>query len=229
MFIARQKLSNALKSLKSKKSLQESTNRASERVPFPTSYLQLALAHARNSRVKKEEIKKLYKLIFYFREYVCDTGLSNVRRFGVLNRTSKLISVHKQNYNPEIFSFAREWYKCVTRLNMLQQTQENTPQVIFVSIRTLNQLRWRWSLFKYIMVEGEFRALWKNTQRETNTIAFIWLQNMLEHLSLDTLYSSQLAIFFELCSREFFAERSTDEFRERFRTKWRLLFIYASM
>ena len=36
----------------SKKSLQESTNRASERVLFPTSYLQLALAHARNSRVK---------------------------------------------------------------------------------------------------------------------------------------------------------------------------------
>ena len=65
-------------------------------MPFPTSYLQLALAHARNSRVKKEEIKKLYKLIFYFREYVCDTGLSNVRRFSVLNRTSKLISVHKQ-------------------------------------------------------------------------------------------------------------------------------------
>ena len=31
LFIARQKLSNALKSLKSKKSLQESTNRASER------------------------------------------------------------------------------------------------------------------------------------------------------------------------------------------------------
>ena len=54
-------------------------------MPFPTSYLQLALAHARNSRVKKDEINKLYKLIFYFREYVCDTGLSNVRRFGVLN------------------------------------------------------------------------------------------------------------------------------------------------
>lgn len=106
-----------------------------------------------------------------------------------------------KNYNPEIFSFAREWYKCVTRLNMLQQTQENTPQV---SIRALNQLRWRWSLFKSIMVEGEFRALWKNTQRETNTIASIWLQNILEHLSLDTLYSSQLTIFFELCSREIF-------------------------
>ena len=45
---------NALKSLKSKKSLQESTNRASERVPFSTSYLQLALAHARNSRVKND-------------------------------------------------------------------------------------------------------------------------------------------------------------------------------
>ena len=26
----------------------------SERVPFPTSYLQLALAHARNSRVKND-------------------------------------------------------------------------------------------------------------------------------------------------------------------------------
>ena len=48
------KLSNALKSLKSKKILKESTNRASERVPFSTSYLQLALVHARNSRVKKE-------------------------------------------------------------------------------------------------------------------------------------------------------------------------------
>ena len=34
-----------------KKSLQESTNRASEQVPFSTSYLQLALAHARNLRV----------------------------------------------------------------------------------------------------------------------------------------------------------------------------------
>ena len=39
LFIARQKLSNALKSPKSKKSLQESTNRASERMLFPTSYL----------------------------------------------------------------------------------------------------------------------------------------------------------------------------------------------
>ena len=38
---------------KIKKSLQESTNRASERVPFSTSYLQLALTHALNSRVKK--------------------------------------------------------------------------------------------------------------------------------------------------------------------------------
>ena len=38
---------------KIEKSLQESTNRASERVPFSTSYLQLALAYARNSRVKK--------------------------------------------------------------------------------------------------------------------------------------------------------------------------------
>ena len=36
---------------KIEKSLQESTNRASERVPFSTFYLQLALAHARNSRV----------------------------------------------------------------------------------------------------------------------------------------------------------------------------------
>ena len=42
LFIARQKLSNALKSLKSKKSLQESTNRASERTS----------EHAHNSRVK---------------------------------------------------------------------------------------------------------------------------------------------------------------------------------
>ena len=55
LFFARQKLSNALKSLKSKKCLQETTNPASERMPFPTSYLQLALAHARNSRVKKEK------------------------------------------------------------------------------------------------------------------------------------------------------------------------------
>ena len=54
LFITRQKLSNALKSLKSKKSLQESTNRASERVPFSTSYLQLALVHSRNSRVKNQ-------------------------------------------------------------------------------------------------------------------------------------------------------------------------------
>ena len=54
LLITRQKLSNPLKSLKSRKSLQESTNRASERVPFSTSYLQLALAHARNSRVKND-------------------------------------------------------------------------------------------------------------------------------------------------------------------------------
>ena len=57
LFITHQKLLNALKSPKSKKSLQESTNRASERaserVPFSTSYLQLALAHARNLRVNK--------------------------------------------------------------------------------------------------------------------------------------------------------------------------------
>ena len=77
LFIARQKLSNALKSLKSKKSLQESTKRASERaserVPFSTSYLQLALAHARNSRVNhfsKTEIyflKKYTKIIRIYR------------------------------------------------------------------------------------------------------------------------------------------------------------------
>ena len=36
---------------KSKKSLQESTNQASERVPFSISYLQPAFAYARNSRV----------------------------------------------------------------------------------------------------------------------------------------------------------------------------------
>ena len=53
LFITHQKLLNALKSPKSKKSLQESTNRAGERVPLSTSYLQLSLAHARNSRVKK--------------------------------------------------------------------------------------------------------------------------------------------------------------------------------
>ena len=54
LFITRQKLSNALKSLKSKKSLQESTNWASERVPFSTSYLQLALVHASYSRIKNQ-------------------------------------------------------------------------------------------------------------------------------------------------------------------------------
>ena len=54
LFITRQKLSNALKSLKLKKSLQESINRASERVPLSTSYLQLALAHVRDSQVKNE-------------------------------------------------------------------------------------------------------------------------------------------------------------------------------
>ena len=57
LFIARQKLLNALKSLKSKKSLQESTNRASERVLLPTLYLQLALAHARNSRVNERNLR----------------------------------------------------------------------------------------------------------------------------------------------------------------------------
>ena len=43
--------------LKIEKSLQESTNRASERASecqSSTSYLQLALAHARNSQVKKD-------------------------------------------------------------------------------------------------------------------------------------------------------------------------------
>ena len=34
--------------------IDQSSERASERVPFPTSYLQLALAHARNSRVKND-------------------------------------------------------------------------------------------------------------------------------------------------------------------------------
>ena len=46
LFIARQELSNTLKSLQSKKSLQEST----ERVPFFNS-----LAHEHNSRVKKRK------------------------------------------------------------------------------------------------------------------------------------------------------------------------------
>ena len=60
LFITHQKLLNTLKSPKSKKSLQESTNRASERVPFSTSYLQLALTHARNSRIKKGLIIEVY-------------------------------------------------------------------------------------------------------------------------------------------------------------------------
>ena len=34
--------------------IDQSSERASERVPFPTSYLQLALAHARNPRVKND-------------------------------------------------------------------------------------------------------------------------------------------------------------------------------
>ena len=34
--------------------IDRSSERASERMPFSTSYLQLALAHARNSRVKNE-------------------------------------------------------------------------------------------------------------------------------------------------------------------------------
>ena len=63
LFIARQKLSNALKSLKSKKGLQESTNRESA---IPTSYLQLALAHARNSRVKVIKIvSRDYQIFVY--------------------------------------------------------------------------------------------------------------------------------------------------------------------
>ena len=52
---------DTVQSLKSKKRLQESTNRASERVPFPTSHLQLALAHARNSRVKNEILLNMNK------------------------------------------------------------------------------------------------------------------------------------------------------------------------
>ena len=57
LFTTRQKLSNALKSLKSKKKFQgidQLSKWASKQVPFSTSYLQLALAHARNSRVKKD-------------------------------------------------------------------------------------------------------------------------------------------------------------------------------
>ena len=61
LFITHQKLLNALKSPKSKKSLQQSTNRASERVPSSTSYLQLALAHVRNSRVKKHAYR-IYRI-----------------------------------------------------------------------------------------------------------------------------------------------------------------------
>ena len=49
---------------KIEKSLQESTNRASERVPFSTSSLQLALAHARNSRVKNAEKCRISKISF---------------------------------------------------------------------------------------------------------------------------------------------------------------------
>ena len=52
---------DTVQSLKSKKRLQESTNRASERVPFHTSHLQLALAHARNSRVKNEILLNMNK------------------------------------------------------------------------------------------------------------------------------------------------------------------------
>ena len=37
--------------------IDQSSERASERVPFSTSYLQLALAHARNLQIKKEMIK----------------------------------------------------------------------------------------------------------------------------------------------------------------------------
>ena len=54
LFITHQKLLNALISPKSKKVYRNRPiERASERVPFSTSYLQLALAHARNSRVNK--------------------------------------------------------------------------------------------------------------------------------------------------------------------------------
>ena len=41
--------------------IDQSSERASERVPFSTSHLQLALAHARNSRVKKND---KFKLLF---------------------------------------------------------------------------------------------------------------------------------------------------------------------
>ena len=39
--------------------IDQSSERASERVPFSTSYLQLVLAHARNSRVKKASKTKI--------------------------------------------------------------------------------------------------------------------------------------------------------------------------
>ena len=38
--------------------IDQSSERASELVPFPTSYLQLALAHARKSRVKNDKRKR---------------------------------------------------------------------------------------------------------------------------------------------------------------------------
>ena len=60
LFITRQKESNALKSLKLKKKLT-GIEQASDQVPFSTSHLQLALAHARNSRVKKND---KFKLLF---------------------------------------------------------------------------------------------------------------------------------------------------------------------
>ena len=53
---------------KIEKSLQESTSRASERVPFSTSQLQLALAHARNLRVKKGLIKHFKIILITFQE-----------------------------------------------------------------------------------------------------------------------------------------------------------------
>jgi len=81
----------------------------------------------------------------------------------------------------QIFSLARDWSKCVTWLNM--------PQLKMGHIRV-------------IFPNFQNYALQKNIWRIINTIASIWGKNKLGYLSLDTVCSSKLTVFLELCSRK---------------------------
>ena len=92
------KLSNALKSLKSKKSFKESTNRASERVPFSTSYLQLSLSLLRmrsiHELIKEQDLAKLQVLLninFMMKTLALVSALVNVQQNFFSTNSSHLL------------------------------------------------------------------------------------------------------------------------------------------